>query len=43
MASIRAIFIFTTDNKILFSRRFQTIENRLNKSMGEEYIPIPND
>jgi hypothetical protein len=43
MASVRAIFILTTDNKILFNRRFQTIENRLKKLMGEDYIPVPSD
>jgi hypothetical protein len=43
MASIRAIFILTTENKIIFTRRFQTIENRLKKSMGEDYIPVPSD
>ncbi len=40
MASIRAIYILTNDNKILFCRKFPTIENRLQKKMGEEYVPI---
>jgi len=40
MASIRAIFILTNDNKILFSRKFPTIENRLQRKMGEEYVPM---
>lgn len=40
MASIRAIYILTSDNKILFSRKFPTIENRLHKKMGDEYIPM---
>lgn len=42
MASIRSIYIFNTENKILFSRRFPTVENRLKKKMGEEYIAIPS-
>jgi hypothetical protein len=41
MASIRSIYIFNTDNKMLFSRTFPTIENRLKKQMGEDYIEIP--
>jgi len=40
MASIRAVYILTSDNKILFSRKFPTIENRLRKKMGEEYDPM---
>lgn len=40
MASIRAIYILTSDNKILFSRKFPTIENRLQKKMGEEYVQM---
>jgi len=43
MASIRAIYILNTDNKILFSRKFPTIENRLKKKMGSEYISIPSN
>jgi hypothetical protein len=41
MASIRALYILNTDNKILFSRKFPTIENRLKKKMGTEYTAIP--
>ena len=40
MASIRAIYILTSDHKILFSRKFPTIENRLQKKMGDEYVPM---
>jgi len=40
MASVRAIYILTSDNKILFSRKFPTIENRLQKKMGDEYVPM---
>jgi hypothetical protein len=43
MASIRATFIINTENKILFNRRFQTIENRLKKLTGDDYIPVPCD
>ena len=37
MASIRAIYILSTDNKILFSRIFPTVENRLKKRMGDPF------
>jgi hypothetical protein len=43
MASVRAILILSSENKILFSRRFPTIENRLKKKMESEYIALPSD
>lgn len=43
MASVRAIYIFNTENKILFSRTFPTIENRLKKKMGGNHNEIPLD
>ena len=43
MASIRAIFLVTSDNKLLFSRKFLTVENRLKRNLGNDYTPWPKD
>lgn len=41
MATIRAIYLCTSDNKILLSRNFQTVENKQKKELGKEYTAIP--
>ena len=43
MASIKALFIMTADNKLLFSRRFQTVENTQKKDLEKDYTMLPSD
>ena len=36
MATIRAIYICTSDNRILLNRNFQTVENKLKKEINQK-------
>lgn len=43
MATIKAIYIITSDNKLLFSRKFPTVENKQKKELEKDYTPFPSD
>lgn len=44
MATLRSLYIITSDKKLLFSREFPTVENRQKRNLPSElYVKLPNE
>ena len=43
MASIRSLYLITSDNKLILSRSYPTMEQRQKRILKDDYIQIPED